>query len=533
MRKGKYAIDRPRSRGGIRGKWLIAIALVAILGIGVLIYKQFFASNTVEKAVSRMQFDESVSESEKTAITSAITNQSRTYSGSTTASIMTGLTQDNAASVLETYVPVARQYEAVQSVSSESLAQSGVLVPAGTEKLVRDAIAVAIGADATKITETSKTVDKLAASEVAFIPAGQLSTDVKLLKLNGSYYLDSYTSGAVFRQVRFSGGAAAELADLQLNTLPTKESVFKVNMSGVTALTRLMQRKLDAVKDPLYFSAKIGDFMSDADITHVSNEVSFKENCAYSNVLFCSPPAFIETLKDSGVDLVELTGNHNNDNGNIYNTESIKLYQSLGMSTYGGGLNTEEARKPYVADIKGSKVTFIGYNKADGPGSGAIAGATTAGANIYTDEKAQADIAAAKESSQFVIVNIQYAECQAYPSGYVEFPQCDGPIGGQEADFRRMIDYGADMVVGSSAHQPQTYEYYKGKPIYYGLGNMYFEQVQWPGTERGIILTHYFSNGKLLQTKLTPTVYDRNFQTEIMDEAAAVRLLDRLGDARP
>lgn len=89
------------------------------------------------------------------------------------------------------------------------------------------------------------------------------------------------------------------------------------------------------------------------------------------------------------------------------------------------------------------------------------------------------------------------------------------------------------MVIGSSAHQPQTYELYDGKPIYYGLGNLYFEQTQWPGTERGIILTHYFTGGKYVQTKLTPTVYDKDLQTHVMDADDAEYLLDRLDAARP
>ena len=98
--------------------------------------------------------------------------------------------------------------------------------------------------------------------------------------------------------------------------------------------------------------------------------------------------------------------------------------------------------------------------------------------------------------------------------------------------FKQIIDLGADMVVGSSAHQPQTYQLYNGKPIYYGLGNLYFEQTRWPGTERGIILTHYFAGGKLLQTKLSPTVYNKTFQTRLMDNNEALFLLNRLNTAR-
>ncbi len=39
---------------------------------------------------------------------------------------------------------------------------------------------------------------------------------------------------------------------------------------------------------------------------------------------------------------------------------------------------------------------------------------------------------------------------------------------------RRAIDLGADMVVGTHAHVVQGVEYYRGKPIFYGLGNLVF-----------------------------------------------------------
>lgn len=94
--------------------------------------------------------------------------------------------------------------------------------------------------------------------------------------------------------------------------------------------------------------------MSDADLTHVSNEVSFRDDCSYSNTAFCSDPRFIETLKDSGVDLVELTGNHNNDVGSQYNTNTINLYRSLGWNVFGGGLNTEDAAK-FLLQIKNNR----------------------------------------------------------------------------------------------------------------------------------------------------------------------------------
>ena len=98
----------------------------------------------------------------------------------------------------------------------------------------------------------------------------------------------------------------------------------------------------------------------------------------------------------------------------------------------------------------------------------------------------------------------------------------------QEAFFKHLIDLGADMVVGTQAHQPQTFELYNGKPIYNGLGNLFFDQTYWPGTERSLILTHYFWHGKLLQTAITPTVYDESLQTAPMTAEDAKAFLSRL-----
>ena len=174
---------------------------------------------------------------------------------------------------------------------------------------------------------------------------------------------------------------------------------------------------------------------------------------------------------------------------------------------------------------------MLAYNLSTG-------GATydnTPGANQYYEENAVSEIAAAKERGDFVIVDIQYYECNAYASTY-EDATCDYPQntpGNEIGFFRHLIDLGADVVVGTSAHQTQTFELYGEGVIYYGLGNLFFDQVWWPGTTRSLVLGHYFHNGKLLQTKLTPTVYDANMQVQVMDSETAKWFIGRLVEAKP
>lgn len=486
-------------------KPILVIIMLAVLGLGA--YK-LFGPTAAERAVARLDFDASVTESERQQITQVIQEQAIDFG--TDVLVKAATSTNGEGIVLNAYVPVVDYYSTKQSATSEEIA-----------------------AQISELPGSAGTVDDVSGDEIVLLPVDQLTDKVKLLHLDDAYYLDSFTRGAAFRNITFDG-AGDKLLDLHvdLNDLPGTDEVLTVNTTGVTALTRMMMRKLSSIGDPRFFSAEIGDFMASADITHISNEVSFKENCQWHAALFCSPMEFIETLKSSGVDVVELTGNHNNDLGSTYNTDTINLYHSLGWKTFGGGLNNEEAAKPALFDQKGTKIAFLGYNYPDSPNGGAISGPTSAGANVWNIDSIKTDIEAAKQQNDFVFVHIQFWECYAYPEGYLEFPQCDAPIPNQEPVFKQVADLGADMIIGSSAHQPQTYEIYNDTPIYYGLGNMYFDQDRWPGTERGIILTHYFKGGKLLQTKLTPTVYDSNYQTRKMTPEEAEYLLGRLNRAR-
>ena len=58
----------------------------------------------------------------------------------------------------------------------------------------------------------------------------------------------------------------------------------------------------------------------------------------------------------------------------------------------------------------------------------------------------------------------------------------------QRVFARRMLDAGADMVVGSHPHVTQGAEIYKGKPIVYSLGNFLFNGFDTPATTTGWLL---------------------------------------------
>ncbi len=113
-------------------------------------------------------------------------------------------------------------------------------------------------------------------------------------------------------------------------------------MTGVTAMARDTAFVM-STEGALYPGTNIRSVMRASDLTHISNEVSFFENCPfpdpdYEGFIFCSDPEYMDLLVDLGTDIVELTGNHNNDVRAIYKVDSVPysldLYRKNDMQWY-------------------------------------------------------------------------------------------------------------------------------------------------------------------------------------------------------
>ncbi len=366
------------------------------------------------------------------------------------------------------------------------------------------------------------------------VSVAELDENKKLLKVGEEYYLDGLASGAKFTLLEVNGEVEEEVTLVRerlkaiLPEWPTRETVLTFAQTGVTALSRGMNAKMAQGGDGKYFSANIAEFLRQFDLTHTSNESSFSGWASATNI--CSDWRFVDTLVDIGLDVVELTGNHNVDCGAGDAVATFEKYQELGIKTVGGGRTATEAEVPLELSLKGTTITMLAYNQSTG---GATYGETP-GANQYYEENARARIAEAKARGDFVVVDVQFNECIFYDdvneNTYCD--RADSAAGDQVGLFRGLIDMGADVVVGTSAHQTQTFEQYNGGEIYYGLGNLFFDQIWWPGTTRSLGLVHYFWKGKLLQTRRFGTVYGSDYQTRLMNTEEIEWFINRLNQAR-
>jgi poly-gamma-glutamate capsule biosynthesis protein CapA/YwtB (metallophosphatase superfamily) len=440
-------------------------------------------------------------------------------------------------------IAVGHIYSLLTEITEKSLSSYNIFL---LDNTYAEYIKEQYNVDATVLNEKETLIAKLKSNDknIALVGFGDLEPSLKVLYVDNNYFLDNQ-KGSI--PIRFYAEMNNDdrnfiLAVMKKNLTEyiedwSVDKLAKINMSGVVAMSRALAYKMDSSKDYDYPAKYIGPFLANADLTHVSNEASFVDGCrVYSGMRFCSNPKYIEALVTSGVDIVELTGNHNNDFGASNSTKSIKMYVNKGMRYFGGGLNSEDAAKILYEEVKGTKIAFLGYNYYDTMlKTLALAGTNRSGANSYSEKKVENDIKEARENgAEIVIVDFQFQECYSYPSGDVVYPICYKPLSSpdQKGTFKEAIDLGADIVIGTQAHQPQTYELYKDGVIFYGLGNLYFDQKHWIGTRQAMILTHYFYDGKHIQTKITPTYMDASLQTKISTDSQRNQLLKSLRIAR-
>ena len=204
--------------------------------------------------------------------------------------------------------------------------------------------------------------------------------------------------------------------------------------------------------------------------------------------LYCSPKG-VDALKYAEIDCVTLANNHFRDYGDTGMKETIEVLDARGIEHVGGGMNLDEASRVFYKEIADQRFAIINCCEQEF----SIATEDMGGSNPLDPIRQYRDIQTAKKYADFVVVIVH---------GGHELYQLPSPR--MVENYRFFVDVGADVVVNHHQHCFSGYEVYNGKPIFYGLGNLCFDDSanrigSW--TE-GLFVTIDFSD--TIQFKLHP-----------------------------
>jgi len=215
---------------------------------------------------------------------------------------------------------------------------------------------------------------------------------------------------------------------------------------------------------------------------------------------FRFPPPVLEALKKAGFRYLSLTNNHVVDYGKEGLLDTLQAFGTFGMGTSGIGSSLEEARTPWKFLSPGGRPIYILSMGAYPPEKSGFDGRREASAGID-----RPGILWASEE------NLESLK-KSYPTGGMNILMVHGghewqstPHRGQVDLYRGFIDRGVDIVFGSHPHVVQGMEAYRGKLIFYSLGNFLFPGMdETLGGEESVIVSCGVYRGKVRYLEVYP-----------------------------
>lgn len=202
---------------------------------------------------------------------------------------------------------------------------------------------------------------------------------------------------------------------------------------------------------------------TDINIVNLEAALTNSNKKVFKTFNFKATPDRIKTLKEASVTVANLANNHILDFSEEGLIETIKTLDEIGIKHTGAGMNAEAAENPVILTIKNNFLGILGFTDNE---PGWKAGTFTSGVNyidISNEEdcnKALMNIAKLHKETDLVIVSIHWGpNMQAEPERhFIDFAHA-------------MIDHGAAIIHGHSAHNFQAIEVYKHKLILYDTGD--------------------------------------------------------------
>lgn len=220
---------------------------------------------------------------------------------------------------------------------------------------------------------------------------------------------------------------------------------------------------ISGVLDQGYLSA-----IQSADYFAVNEEFPFSSRGTQASdkqYTFRLAPEKVSLFKEMGIDAVTLANNHALDYGTDALLDTCEILDQADILHTGAGKDLDTAKQPVLFEKNGQRVALIGATRVIPKADWAATKGHPGMLSSYevSVEPLLAQIAECHASGDKVVVLIHWGiERDEMPQEY------------QRALARRYIDAGADLVIGSHPHVLQGIEYYKGKPIFYSLGNFVF-----------------------------------------------------------
>ncbi len=278
-------------------------------------------------------------------------------------------------------------------------------------------------------------------------------------------------------------------------------------------MVSLMQRGGDISRG---ITPEVMEEMKSADIMMLNNEFPYSdrgEPTPDKAFTFRAKPSTVSYLGELGVDIVSLANNHAYDHGEEAFLDTLQTLKDAGIHYVGAGVNSEEAERPVYYIINDMKIAFVSATQIERneiPDTKEATETTPGVFRCWNGEKLLKTVKETKENSDFVIVYVHWGTENQAETDWA-----------QEKQARELVEAGADLIVGDHPHCLQRIEIIKGVPVFYSLGNFWFNSRE---LDTGLLKVA-ISGGKMESCQFIPCLQS-NCTTTLLTGAEKERVLE-------
>lgn len=346
-----------------------------------------------------------------------------------------------------------------------------------------------------------------------------LSLSVLVIAIFGSSFYLRFFQNQETPSVQEQGKKEFLEFSTQKKKLPQVNEEVSLVAVGDISYSRGVERIVKKENDINYPFLKIQDYLKNADLVFGNLETPITQGLEIPDfeMIFRSNPGTEQALKQAGFSILSLANNHTLNFGEKGLKDTFNYLENVGIKYVGAGQNGQEAYQPVYIEKKGIKFAFFAYNDTDVVPNFYEASSNNAGTAFMRMEKMDEAVKEAKQKADFVIISMHAG---------IEYT--NEPNESQVNFAHAAIDAGADLVIGHHPHVVQVLEKYKGKYIFYSLGNFVFDQPQMRETEEGLAVKIYFDKNGINKISFLPVVMENLAQPRMANKNEADKILKRL-----
>lgn len=270
---------------------------------------------------------------------------------------------------------------------------------------------------------------------------------------------------------------------------------------------------------------QMAPFLQNADLTFGNLETTLSQRgtpIPGKGIWFRCDPSAAEALKEAGYDVLSIANNHILDYDSPALIDTLNVLREQGIEPVGAGEDLEEAVQPVIKDVNQQKIAFIAATemadifwnyqyprtfeaKPDQPG-----------VQKFDADQLVKTVSSLRDQVDVIVVSLHWGtEYSDYPEAY------------QKETAHRLVDAGANLIIGHHPHCLQGVEIYNGAFIAYSLGNFVFDKQRRSKCQETVVVKTFFRENELQKVELHPVMINAE-QPRPAEKYDAERILQKM-----